>query len=84
MLDCPKCGHSIIRLREELIPFDNFKDWDVFVRHNMKNARRERVGLRTEISTKSKIIAKWDGINYGYAIENRFNHLARIAFTGNR
>ena len=83
-MECPACGHAITIKREEIIPFDNFKDWDSYIRHNMSNATRQRKGKQTVVHASHRIIARWDGVNYGFVAEVRFNHLARIAFRGTR
>ena len=79
-ISCPDCGHSFKPLKEDIITFDQFLEWDRYVRSNMKNGERYLEGKQTKVYAGKRIIARWDGIDYGYVSEHRTDHLKRMVW----
>jgi len=84
MAVCPNCKHSF--KEEVFITFDNYKEWNAYVNKHMAKAERFHLGAKTSIQTlpgvkhDGRVLAEWDGFDYGYVSEARHNGLERLTY----
>jgi len=66
-----------------VIPFDNYGDWNAYVKKEMPEAGRYQMGIKISIQSNQKtgrVLAEWDGLDYGYVLEGRHNKLLRVTY----
>jgi len=81
MLKCPNCSHKFYE--EKILTFSDYRDWNAYVIKHMVGAHRIPMGDRTSIQSNQKtgrVLAEWNGVDYGYVSESRQNGLKRIAY----
>jgi len=84
MQKCPKCNHKYYE--EKIIPFYNYDEWCTYITNKMPEAKRMRQGSKTVIQSNYKdgrVLAEWNGYDYGYVSEGRHNHLKRMTYHQN-
>ena len=82
MQTCPKCKFQFKSKFEEIISFDVFGEWRQYIAKHMKNAIIYKMGKKTSVQSGNRVLAEWDGENYGFVSEGRTNHLKRISYRG--
>jgi len=80
MIKCPNCNHAFEIKKEVITTFDSYDQWEEYVTKNMSKADRFAIGSKTSIQSGDRVLAEWNGFDYGFVSEGRRNKLKRLTY----